>query len=232
MKFLNFIAILVVISGIFCHVIEAVKSYPPELRARLVYQHVVLRRSVRFVCRYNAVSAPYVRNVVNRWVETGTVLTTSELYGTLAGRHSVVTDEDIEIISDIINLRCVVNSKEIARILRRVGGSNVSPGTIRYWLRVMGYNSRSVWRYSRSASHVEEMVFFRRLRGIQLNMNQFVFIDESHVDGRNFNRLRGWALRGRRPVFRYLYHRGTRYSVIAALNQRGIIDYQIIRGSL
>ena len=90
MKFVKCLTILILICAALLHVSETVKSYPPELLARLVYQHIVLRHSVRFVSRFNVVSAPYVRNVVNRWRQTGTILTTSELYGSLAGRHCIV----------------------------------------------------------------------------------------------------------------------------------------------
>ena len=62
------------------------------------------------------------------------------------------------------------------------------------------------------------------------HLNQFLVIDESHVDDRSVNRYFGHAFRGQRAVFKQLFRRGERYTVTAALDLDGIVDYAILSG--
>ena len=58
-----------------------------------------------------------------------------------------------------------------------------------------------------------------------------MFVDESHSDDRTTDRLYGNSIRGTRPVASCFMVRGQRYTVSVAANYRGIIDYQVVRGS-
>ena len=64
------------------------------------------------------------------------------------------------------------------------------------------------------------------------HIDQFLFIDESHVNDRTLNRKYGYSFQGERAVFRQLFSRGNRYTVTAALDMYGIVDYTILSGNI
>ena len=74
------------------------------------------------------------------------------------------------------------------------------------------------------------MAFWNHIDNADYHINQFVFIDESHVDDRSVNRYFGHSFYGHRAVFKQLFRRGERYTVTAALDLDGIVDYAIISG--
>ena len=62
----------------------------------------------------------------------------------------------------------------------------------------------------------------------EYHINQFLFIDESHVNDKNMNRTFGHSFRGQRAVFKQLFSRGNRYTVSAAIDFNGVVDYNIM----
>ena len=87
-------------------------------------------------------------------------------------------------------------------------------------------------QYAREASFNKELAFWYHLHTADYHINQFLFIDESHVNDRNVNRNFGYALSCQRAVFRQLFGRGNRYTVTAALDMHGIVDYVILSGNV
>lgn len=75
---------------------------------------------------------------------------------------------------------------------------------------------------------IQEIAYWEYFHHQQYHVNQLVFFDESSVNKRNSNRRYGWSRRGRRAVFRYLQRARERYSLLAAVDCRGLLDYGII----
>ena len=86
-------------------------------------------------------------------------------------------------------------------------------------------------QYAREACLEKEIAFWRHMYNADYHINQFLFIDESHVDDKSVNRRFGYALQGQRAVFKQLFARGDRYTVSAALDFSGIVDYTIFSGN-
>ena len=86
-------------------------------------------------------------------------------------------------------------------------------------------------QYAREASFEQELAFWDHMYNADYHINQFLFIDASHVDDRSVNRAFGYALSGQRAVFRQLFARGDRYTITAALDFEGIVDYTILSGN-
>ena len=209
---------------------QAGKHVDEDARKRIVFQRTVVGRSAFVVARDNFVTPRYVQALTRRWRANGHIYTQAELYGNRAGRPRIMTDDDWAIIRDIICVECVVHSDEIAWALPELGGNVISARTIRHNLRREGYTYNRIWRYSRRVLLSTQRLFWRYFRRLGLRTRQLVFIDESHVNGRNYNREYGWSLRGERPRFNYIWHRGTRYSIIGAANRDGLLDYTVITG--
>lgn len=85
-------------------------------------------------------------------------------------------------------------------------------------------------QYAREANFEQELAFWDHMYNADYHIDQFLFIDESHVDDKSVNRNFGYALSGQRAVFQQLFARGNRYTVSAALDFEGIVDYTIFAG--
>ena len=62
--------------------------------------------------------------------------------------------------------------------------------------------------------------------------DQIVWLDETGCDRRDQIRKYGYSLRGERPVYHRLFHRGSRISAITAMSTDGIIALELFQGTL
>jgi transposase len=62
--------------------------------------------------------------------------------------------------------------------------------------------------------------------------DQFVWIDETGSDRKDHIRKSGYALRGERPVYHRILHRGKRISAIAAMASDGIVAVELLKGTV
>lgn len=63
------------------------------------------------------------------------------------------------------------------------------------------------------------------------DINQVVWLDETGCDKRDHLRKFGYALRGQRPVYHRMLHRGKRISAVAALCTDGVIALELNDGT-
>ena len=68
-----------------------------------------------------------------------------------------------------------------------------------------------------------EMQFF--------SIEQIVWLDETGSDNRDHVRKMGYAMRGERPVYHRILHRGRRVSAIAAMCSDGVIALELQEGT-
>lgn len=64
------------------------------------------------------------------------------------------------------------------------------------------------------------------------NKDMLVFIDETGSDRRDQIRRSGYALRGEAPVYHRLLARGKRISAIAAISCDGLLEYELVTGTV
>lgn len=64
------------------------------------------------------------------------------------------------------------------------------------------------------------------------NKDMFVFIDETGSDRRDHIRRFGYALQGEPPVYHRLLARGKRVSAIAAISCDGLLEYELVTGTV
>lgn len=136
---------------------------------------------------------------------------------------------DVIVIMDILENDCSLYVYEIREMLILRGGTDLSNSTIKYWLKKLGFRHKKVWKYARRARLIQEIAYWEYMASKQYHITQLVFFDESSVNKRNSNRRYGWSRRGRRSVFRYLQRARERYSLLAAVDYRGVFDYGIIK---
>lgn len=78
---------------------------------------------------------------------------------------------------------------------------------------------------------MQEIRYWNYLNANGYRLDQLVFFDEAYVDHKVGNRRYGWSLRGYRSISRSTFVRNPRYSVLAAIDMHGIIDYSVVSGS-
>ena len=64
------------------------------------------------------------------------------------------------------------------------------------------------------------------------NSDMLIFLDESGSDKRDYLRKYGYSLRGKPPTSHKLLSRGEHISLIAFMSTAGVLDCQIVHGSV
>jgi len=187
-------------------------------------------RIVRLVSSLMNVSERQIWRYIKRYHCTKSILSKPEIYGGNCGRARV-TVTDIHIIVHLLKTYHVpLNPKQLSKLLPVFGGSNVHPTTIRYWLVKCGVTRKRCWFWARESKLFQVKAFFYHLYVHNYHMEQFVWMDESHVNNKSITTKYGYTPKGIRPVFRKHFIRGTKYSVILAADVHGIVNYGIVNG--
>ena len=170
--------------------------------------------SIKTIKRLNRISRATIFRYVKRYKESRNVLSRSEKYGDSRGRDGYFRydlDEIAEIMSNRLNKR-------------------ITDSALRYWMKKLKMSRKKLWQYAREASLAKEIAFWQYMAQANHHINQFIFIDECHVNSRDVNRPYGWSLRGQRAVFQQIFGRNDRMSVLAGCDTHGIVDYTILDG--
>eukprot|EP01084_Bolivina_argentea_P221002 374426_1 len=216
----------------FFSVVNSPRAKHNDLRLAVVWQRVVLNRPRNWIVEHTPnVASRTVSRWVRRFREYQSVLPDWELFPDNRGRNSIVTLNDIAIIIEELWTDPTLYRDEIRNRLIARGGSTVSVGTIKYWMKILGITRKKLWRWAKSARLSATILYFHHLSVSQYDPLDLIFIDESSVNDRTANRLFGYAFIGTRAVFRCALVRGTRYSLAAAVNANGILDYMLVQGS-
>ena len=109
------------------------------------------------------------------------------------------------------------------------GRTPVSIATISKCLKRNSLSLRQLTRVARQRSEIEISNFYQRIEG--LDMEQFVFVDETAKDASSARRRRGWVVKGSDAtvIERLVRHEDDRYTLIAALNLDGFIPEACLR---
>ena len=133
--------------------------------------------------------------------------------------------------------------QEICKEVQKITGKSVSESTVCRLLRQHGFTRKKVRMIALQRSEYLRAMFMAEV--LLYRRDQFVWIDESGCDARNYRRKFGYSLRGTRVECDHLLVRGKRISSIAALCSDGVLAvtsttdtvnadffYDFIRGEL
>lgn len=206
------------------------KAPPKKVRENCVRQFL-LGLDTSIISVFENVSERSVERYIQRWYDTATLLSQSELQGDQRGRPAIVTADDLHNVCVLWSDDPTLFVYEVADIISTLKGTFVSRQCLSYWIKKLGITRKKLWKYAREASIELEYSFWYHLHRADYHINQFLWLDESHVNDKTLNRSHGWQIKGERAVFRQLFGRGTRYTVSAAIDCFGIVDYVVFRGS-
>lgn len=119
---------------------------------------------------------------------------------------------------------------EICQRVTEVIGVEVSLSTVCRIIHRHGLTRKKVQQVALQRSVEFRAKFWAE---VQLySKEQLVWIDETGCDRRDQVRKFGYALRGERPVYHRLLHRGQRISAIAALASSGLVAVDLTKGTV
>ena len=119
---------------------------------------------------------------------------------------------------------------EIKRELFEITGADVHASSICRFLSKVGF-TRQKMKYV--ALQRDKELRSRFVSDVSIyNSDMLIFLDESGTDKRDKLRKYGYSLRGKPPVSHKILSRGQHLSLIAFMSTAGVIDFQIVRGSV
>eukprot|EP00734_Pompholyxophrys_sp_LG126_P000219 Pompholyxophrys_sp_v1_NODE_54_length_2873_cov_21.439120.p1 type:complete len:355 gc:universal NODE_54_length_2873_cov_21.439120:1740-2804(+) len=86
------------------------------------------------------------------------------------------------------------------------------------------YSKKILEQRAMEISFIEIARFTEEINAVKPLYEQLVFLDEMSTDNRAMLRKRGWFLRNTKPVFKTLFRRGKRLSVLSFLCVNGILE--------
>ena len=165
--------------------------------------------------------------IFKRFEETGEVSATKQPVRPTQRRLS--PQEELIIIAMIMESPTLLLHEICGNILQ-VCGVSVSEATICRILRRHGFTRKKIRAVAiqrnlqvRAAFMAEALLYNRQL---------FVWIDETGCDGRTYMRKFGYSLRGERAECHRLLVRGKRISAIAAISTDGLVDVELVTGTV
>ncbi|PNW77684.1 hypothetical protein CHLRE_10g447225v5 [Chlamydomonas reinhardtii] len=121
---------------------------------------------------------------------------------------------------------------EAAAILTNVLGVCVNPCGVSRACKELGLSRKKLTTRFREANISHQNQFIRYVRGSHFRLDQFIWLDESAVNHRNFLRPWGRAQRGVRTKSTTPRSKGPRHSVLPIVTASGVRDWYIVPGSI
>lgn len=137
--------------------------------------------------------------------------------------------------------------KELQTELREVFGVETSVQTVMRTLHRAGYSMKTVccicldrWqrphpiKVTRTAleRNEQDRAEYRALIRTHFRPEQLVFADESHFNRLTLRRPFAWSIRGERATRQDFFIRGTKYSILPAISQDGIIHLEVLENAI
>ena len=199
--------------------------YGDDIRWRVVWQRTAMELTFREISKNLNVSIGTAYNIFKLFENTGSVSPTKPdredtriltgheelcIVGLLLDNPALYLREVCQVF-DVSSI--VVSEPTVCRIIHRHGFT-------RKRIQKIASQRRSQYR----GEFMAEVQFYKT--------EQFVWIDESGCDKGDNIRKFGYALRGERPVYHRLLHRGKRVSAIAAFCTDGVVAVELTLGTV
>ncbi len=201
--------------------------YSADLRWRIIWQRFGMGLTYRLVAKSLNVSLGTAYNICRSFEESGSVTPKtreeSEERKVLNGQHELW----------IVGLLLDHPSLYLGEICQKVGhvfDIQVSPSTVCRMIHRHGFTRKKIQQVALQRSTEYRGAFMAEAQ--MFDGDKFVWVDETGSDKRDQVRKLGYALRGERPVYHRLLHRGQRISTIAAVATDGIVSIEVTKGTV
>ena len=164
----------------------------PKIRHNIIRQYK-MGIDTATISLLNNVHIRQVQRYIKRYKDTGTWFTKSELFGDDRGRPPIITSDDLMVLCAVWCYDPTLYLDEVADHISRINNKDIKPTTLVYWMKKLKITRKKLWRYAKEASIAKEQAMWHHFYHADYHVNQFIFIDESHVNDRTINRKFGYS---------------------------------------
>lgn len=202
------------------------KSYSTDLRWRVVWLHVFMKKSVEEVALLLCVNTRTVQRYTEKFMATSDVLPKAHKNGP---DPELCEFEQLTLVN-IVLARPGVYLHELQQELVMLTGTEVHVSTICRTLKRLGLTRQKIKQITLQRNDDKRGEFMAEMATYDPAM--FLWVDETGCDRRKLIREYGYGIRGIPPRDHTLKLAGKRYSVIAIMSTRGVEDIYIHEGTV
>ena len=204
-------------------------AYSEDIRWRMVWQREVQGLTLERVACNLSVDVSTVHRIVKKFEETGSVS---------KKKYSIVNRQQLQKLTKPVQLtvlhlvlqRPSIYLWELQQELYSMFGLEVSVASLCNFLKKSNFSRKKMQLVALQMDQGLRTQFVTDV--LLYNADTLIFIDETGCDRRNTIRKHGYGVRGKPVRCPKLLVRGERISVIVAMTVNGILDLQIVRGSV
>ena len=205
---------------------------------RLVLEEgYTVAEAARSIVRTLNASGPVSENTVRLWLErfrhTGSceALYQQRFY---AGRMPALGDAELRLIDLLVRLLPDIRVKpEMLDYMNglRADHDHIAASTLYRALKKLGHTHKGLTKRALEADP-EDVETYRAWMDLFEDHEHFIWLDETSKDSTTSSRPKGWGPRGQNALSFELFHRGTRYSHLAAMDRNGTVLSMTKEGSI
>ena len=199
--------------------------YSSDLRWRIIWQKFGMGLTYRQVAKNLNISLGTSYNICRKFEESGSVSPATHV----EYRRLLNGQQELWIMGLLLHNPSLYLG-EICQKIAHVFEIQVSPATVCRIIRRHGFTRKKIQQVASQRSSEYRAAFVSE--ALTFDADKFVWVDETGCDRRDQVRKLGYALRGERPAYHRLLHRGNRISSIAALSTDGVVAIEITKGTL
>ena len=200
--------------------------YSTDLRWRVVWQRIGMDLKYREIARNLNVAVGTVHNIFTRFESTGEVSPSKPS----RDQTRVLTGQQELLITGLLLDNPGLYIAEISNKISELTGIQISASTICRIIHRNGLTRKKIQQIALQRNTDYRGQFMAEV--MYHRTDQFVWVDETGCDRKDHIRKSGYALRGERPVYHRILHRGKRISAIAAMASDGVVAVELLKGSV
>ena len=204
-------------------------AYSEDLRWRMVYQVVGLKKSYRQVALALNVDVSTVQRTLKLFAQTGCIQ--KRKYPPNVENTKLTEFAKVFIISLVIE-RPGIYLHEVKQLLLEYTGIDVQESTICKVLKVCGLSRQKMTLVANQRNELLRSQYILDMSIYQGYSNLFVFVDEMGCDRRDRYRSFAYGIKGKTPMKKQNLFRGEHISAIVAMTNKGVLDFNIVTGGV
>ncbi len=202
------------------------KAYGCDLRWRIVYQRLARGLSYEQIAKNLNVCTSTAYRIHKLFEHTGEV---KRVYQQQNHRKKLDIHAELYVVGLVLESPALYLGEACHELLE-VFGIEVCPSTICRLLRSYGFTRKKIRQVASQRCAILWGAFIAHCH--LLNVDMFVWVDETGSDARNCARKYGYALRGTTPVSHRFLCRGQRTNATAAISSSGLIALELTTSSV
>lgn len=196
------------------------KQASSEVKAYCLYDHFYLGIKTSVLARMYVRSSKTIKNWIKKWLHERTTdrkSSTNKVYRKFG-------PEKRAWLVNLYNTRPVLYHKEAARMYLEHFQETISVSAVSTILHQEGFTWKTLERRALQIHENDIYRFYHELKAVPWRLDQLVFLDEVSFDNRCMMRKKGYARKGKRLVYRGVFQRTARVSLLCFLGIDGMVD--------